>query len=32
MTAALGTIGAVATPLLIGAGVALLLDSIFDIF
>lgn len=29
---ALGAIGAVATPLLIGAGAALLLDSLFDIF
>lgn len=31
-TGAMATIGAVATPLLIGAGAALLLDSLFDIF
>jgi len=31
-TGALATIGAVATPLLIGAGAALLLDTMFDIF
>jgi hypothetical protein len=31
-TGAMATIGAIATPLLIGAGAALLLDSMFDIF
>jgi hypothetical protein len=31
-TGALAGIGAIATPLLIGAGAALLLDSVFDIF
>lgn len=31
-TGAMATIGAIATPLLIGAGAALLLDSVFDIF
>jgi len=31
-TGVLGAIGTVATPLLIGAGAALLLDSLFDIF
>jgi hypothetical protein len=31
-TGVLGAVGTVATPLLIGAGAALLLDSLFDIF
>jgi hypothetical protein len=31
-TGTMAAIGAIATPLLIGAGAALLLDSMFDIF